>query len=177
MPVYLNLRSLLLLVFGAQLLIACAPTYTTSQRSPAPVVDGGGQARPAEPPYTPAETPAPQRGSVMAAPTTGSSAVVALLDRADQQYRGGELDASASSLERALRIEPRNPLLWHRLAKVRLEQGQPDQAVQMAAKSNSLAGGNSRLQASNWRLIATARQAQGDTTGARNAEQKARQFE
>ena len=179
MCVFPKLHTFILIAVAVQLLSACAPTYTTSQRYPAPVIDGAGQPPPAESPYPPAETypTAPQRDAVTSAPATGSSAVVALLDRADQQHRGGDLDAAAASLERALRIEPRNALLWHRLARVRLEQGQPDQTVQLAAKSNSLAGGDTRLQASNWRLIASARKAQGDTAGARNAEQKARHFE
>jgi tetratricopeptide (TPR) repeat protein len=117
------------------------------------------------------------RGSVSAPAPAGSPAVIALLDRADQQYQARDLDAAAASLERALRIEPRNPGLWHRLAAVRLEQGQYGQAAQMAGKSNSLAGGDTRLQARNWRLIAAARRAQGDAQGARAAEDRAGRLE
>lgn len=175
----------LLVAAMVSLLTACAGN-TVSQRVPPPVVDRGMPPPPPDAPYSPAETypseqpepPAPESSRVIPAqPSTGSSAVVALLERADQQYQTRDLDAAASSLERALRIEPRNPALWHRLAKVRLAQDQPGQALQMAAKSNSLAAGDRRLQASNWRLIAAARRAQGDDSAARAAEQKALQFD
>lgn len=102
-----------------------------------------------------------------------SNAVVALLERADQQTRAGESDAAAASLERALRIEPRNAGLWSRLATIRLEQGQPEQAEQLALKSNSLSPHDAGLQARNWDTVARARWARNDGTGARAAEAKA----
>jgi len=71
--------------------------------------------------------------------------------------------------ERALRIEPRNPRLWQELARVRLKQGDYAQAESVAARSSSWAGGDNRLRAENWRLIAQAREARGDAEGARAA--------
>jgi hypothetical protein len=47
-----------------------------------------------------------------------------LLDTAEQRASAGHLDSAAATLERALRLEPQNPLLWHRLARLRLQQGQ-----------------------------------------------------
>ena len=41
------------------------------------------------------------------------------------------------ALERALRIEPRNPSLWHELAGVRLLEGHYEQADSLAQRSNS----------------------------------------
>jgi Tfp pilus assembly protein PilF len=70
----------------------------------------------------------------------------------------GRLSSAAASLERALRIEPRNPRLWHELAKVRLQQGEYAQAESMAARSNAWAGNDSSLRAENQRLIEQARQ-------------------
>jgi tetratricopeptide (TPR) repeat protein len=119
----------------------------------------------------PAPPPVIRREAPVQPPS--NPAVLALLDRADQQYAARDLDAAAGSLERALRIEPRNPRLWHRLASVRLDQGQLDQAIQLAAKSTSLAGYDRGLQARNWRLIASARHAKGDPDGARAAEARA----
>lgn len=150
---------------------ACA-VYTTPESQP-PVVERVPAPAPRAP-SPPRAEPAPpvvRRDAVPPAPS--SPAVLALLDRADQHYAVRDLDAAAASLERALHIEPRNPRLWHRLAAVRLDQGQFDQAVQMAAKSNSLAGYDRGLQARNWRLIANARYATGDTEGARAAEARA----
>ena len=98
-----------------------------------------------------AESPAPRSGS----------AVVALLDSAGQQTRTGNLDSAAAALERALRLEPRNAEVWSRLAGIRLQQSQFDQAINLASKSNTLAGNNPTLVARNNRIIAQARQQLG----------------
>lgn len=102
-------------------------------------------------------------------PVSGNRAVVALLERARQEAGSGRRESAAASLERALRIEPRNPRLWHELARLRLTQGQYAQAVSLAQKSNSLAVRERTLQALNWHLIADARIAQGDPSGAAQA--------
>lgn len=51
-----------------------------------------------------------------------SKTVLALLDNAQQAARSGQLHNAESQLERALRIEPRNAVLWHYMAKLRLHQ-------------------------------------------------------
>lgn len=104
---------------------------------------------------------------------SANRAVIALLDRAETNTRAGQRDAAGAALERALRIEPRNPWLWHELAQVRLAQGQYAQAITLAKKSNSFGSGQRRLQAENWQLIAQARVAQGDTAGAELASRQA----
>jgi predicted Zn-dependent protease len=88
----------------------------------------------------------------------------------------GRLPNAAASLERALRIEPRNPRLWQELARVRLKQGEYAQAENVAARSNSWAGSDHALRAENWRLIAQAREARGDGDGARAALESAARF-
>jgi tetratricopeptide (TPR) repeat protein len=100
-------------------------------------------------------------------------AVVALLDQAQTDNESGRREAADSSLERALRIEPRNPWLWHQLAQLRLDQGQYAQAITMARKSNSFAGNLSGVQAANWQVIGQARVAQGDSAGAEDAFRRA----
>ncbi|MFO7639681.1 MAG: tetratricopeptide repeat protein, partial [bacterium] len=103
-----------------------------------------------------------------------SRPVLALLEQANQAARSGELTVAESRLERALRIEPRNAVLWYYLAKLRLHQGRLDQAAGLAAKSNSLdRAQNYQLQADNWRIIAHARQRAGDREGAETARQRA----
>lgn len=104
-----------------------------------------------------------------------NAAVTALLNKAKNQSAAGRMDEAGANLERAMRIEPRNPVLWHELARVRLEQGQYRQAENMAAKSNMLAGTNRYLQAQNWRIIGEARSRRGDLQGARKAFEKAEQ--
>ncbi len=98
-----------------------------------------------------------------------NKAVIALLDRAQTDNTAGQHEAAGASLERALRIEPRNPWLWHELAQVRLDEGQYAQAITLARKSNSFAAGQYRVQAENWQVIAKARVAQGDSAGAEQA--------
>lgn len=116
----------------------------------------------------------PASTQVRPAPQT-SRPVLALLEQANTAARDGELAVAEARLERALRIEPRNPVLWHYMAKLRLHQGRLDEAAGLAAKSNSLdREANRTLQADNWRIIAHARQRSGDEAGAREAQQRAR---
>src|SRR6266568_7642422 len=82
----------------------------------------------------PAPLPAP-------AARTENLAIAGLLDGARADAAAGRLANAAASLERALRIEPRNPRLWQELARVRLKQGDYAQAESTAARSNSWAGG------------------------------------
>ena len=79
------------------------------------------------------------------------------MESARTDAAAGKLPSAAASLERALRIEPRNPRLWHELAKVRLRQGDTAQAANLAARSNSFAGGDSALRAANQSIIEQAR--------------------
>jgi tetratricopeptide (TPR) repeat protein len=104
---------------------------------------------------------------------SGNTAVQALLNKAHGQAAAGRMDDAGANLERALRIEPRNPVLWQELARVRLDQGQYGQAENLAAKSNALAGSNRYLQAENWRIIGEARNRRGDLEGARAAFKRA----
>ncbi len=103
--------------------------------------------------------------------------VVGLATDAEAAARAGRPDQAAEQIERALRIEPRNPRLWHRLAEIRLSTGEYGQAVQLAAKSNSLAGSDRALRADNWHLIATAYELSGDVAGARRARDKASELQ
>jgi tetratricopeptide (TPR) repeat protein len=106
---------------------------------------------------------------------SSNPAVVALIDRAHGQSAAGELEQAGSSLERALRIEPRNALLWQELARVRLEQGLYRQAESLAAKSNGFAADNRTLRGENWRIIGQARSGLGDFRGAQAAFDRAEQ--
>lgn len=118
------------------------------------------------------------RGTVAPLPPVSSNrAVVALLERARQEADSNRRESAGASLERALRIEPRNAWLWHELARLRLTQGQYAQAVSLAQKSNSLAVRERTLQALNWHLIADARIAQGNPAGAAQARKLAEELQ
>lgn len=105
-----------------------------------------------------------------------SKTVLTLLDNARSAAKAGQLHTAESQLERALRIEPRNAVLWHYMAKLRLHQNRINEATGLAAKSNSLAGKNRKLLADNWRIIAHARHQLGDQSGALQAQEKIEQL-
>jgi tetratricopeptide (TPR) repeat protein len=163
------------------LLAACA-----APRQGAPVYDQSGRQVP-QPENIPQPEASPQSEAIPQAADPGSRVVLAapaparptavwrLLETARQQEGAGDHAAAAATLERALRIAPKDALLWHELASVRLTQGRWQLAEQMAAKSNNLARNEQQLIAANWRLIASARQSRGDSAGARRAREQAQQ--
>ena len=124
----------------------------------------GPEPQPAPAPEAPPAAPAPHKENV---------AIAGLMESARSASASGDLAGAAASLERALRIEPKNPRLWHELARVRLKQGQFAQAESVAARSNSWAGEDKGLRAENWRLIAESRRARGDEEGAKAAREAA----
>ena len=79
------------------------------------------------------------------------------MESARTDAAAGKLPSAAASLERALRIEPRNPRLWQQLARVRLQQGDYAQAESTALRSNSFAGSDAGLRAENQQIIEQAR--------------------
>ena len=138
-----------------------------------------GCATPERPQETPApgEPPIAQPPAVVPAPppvqVSQNIAVARLAEGARADSTQGEHAKAAASLERALRIEPRNPRLWQELARVRLQQRDYAQAESVATRSNSWAGSDNSVRAENWRIIAEARSARGDATGARAAMEQA----
>lgn len=107
--------------------------------------------------------------------TSGKPVVVALATDAQRAQRSGKYEQAALYLERALRIEPNDPWLWHHLAAVRFDQKRFQQALNLAAKSNALAGNDHALQRRNYEMIADAFGALGAQDKAAEARRKARQ--
>lgn len=103
-------------------------------------------------------------------------AVVALLSQADKNYKAGKYGLAVATIERALRIEPRNATLVYKLASVRLRQSKPRLAEDLAKKASLLAGNNSMIKQRSWLLIAEARRLQGNLLGAKEAKQKAANY-
>ena len=103
----------------------------------------------------------------------GNAAVVALLESAREAEKARQYGRAAAALERALKVEPRNPWLWHRLAAIRYRQGRHPEAEALSRRSMSLSPGDLKLESRNWRIIAAARHGQGDEEGARAALRRA----
>lgn len=110
-------------------------------------------------------------------PVSENPAVLTLMEQARADAAQNKLQSATATIERALRIEPRNPRLWQELARLHLTLGDHAQAESFAARSNTWAGGDRALGAANWRLIATAREARGDTAGAQAAAARAVELE
>ena len=102
-----------------------------------------------------------------------SPAAASLVSIAQGQERSGQYGLAAQTLERALSIEPRNPLVWLVLGRESLDAHSPAQAYGMARKALYLADGDPGVQASAWGLIAASLRAQGENQAAVAAEQKA----
>ncbi len=139
----------------AMVVAGCATTRLPPSRpAPAPAPP---PVKPPAPPPSGARTHPYRPPKVARARPQPARAVRVLLERAEDQRRAGDLTAAANTLERALRIDPRNARVWNRLAHVRLAQGRYRQAVGLAAKSKALAGDDAALKADNQRIIARVR--------------------
>lgn len=132
---------------------------------------GGGPSIP-EPPPVPVpgsseptiEAPPPTqvpRERPRAAPAALGPASKALVSQAEAQRKRGDLPGASVSIERALRIEPSNPLLWIEMGRLRMDQRNFSQAEAMGRKAVAMAPGDSQTQSSAWALIADALKARG----------------
>ncbi|MBV8782623.1 MAG: tetratricopeptide repeat protein [Gammaproteobacteria bacterium] len=158
-----------LLLLGTLLLGGC-----TLLRPPAPQPTPPGPAAPTVP-APGAAVPAPPAGRPTPAPRTFhlSAAAGALVSQSHTQSQSGDFGGATATLERALRIDPDNPLLWIELGRLQLAQGHAPQADAMGHKALALATGDGTAQASAWHLVADALRARGRNGEAAAAEQKA----
>ena len=182
----------LLLLLGVS---GCA--FTPFHSAPAGAPGGGAGQAPEQPPgsgpvvtspetgttapaaepgtVTPAPTPLP-RERPRTAPATLSPASKALVGQAQAQRKKGDLPGATVSLERALRIEPNNPLLWIEMGRLRMDQHNFPQAESMGRKALSMAVGDNRTQSAAWQLIADALKARGRNPQAQEAQERAREL-
>jgi len=81
--------------------------------------------------------------------------ILNLMTLADQQYFDNRVDDAIVTLERAIRIRPRYPEIWSRMAYIYAQLGKQDQAYQYAQRSNSYINLNPQLKSFNDELIAS----------------------
>ena len=93
-------------------------------------------------------------------------AVAELSTAALQAEQGGDLDRAAVLLERAMRIEPRDPELLQQMAEVRLGQSQWEQAEAHARRSFDVGPRVGEICQRNWRTIALAQERLGQPDAA-----------
>jgi len=157
--------AMVLLLTGCPSLRAPPPTFPESSRGSA----GTAQPPPAAATQAPPEVPSrPPPKQYRLGPA--SSALVA---QAHKQMTSGDLGLAAATIERAMRIEPDNPLLWIELGRIRYTAGDAGQADSMGRKALALATGDPQAQSSAWHLIADALRALGRNGEAAEAERRA----
>lgn len=154
---------LLLVLLGLAACAARAPLSAATPPGGTPSASASGSA----------QAPTPARPAPAAQPPRMGAAASALLAQARAQQSQGELVAAGVTLERALRIEPDNPLLWVELGRLQLRQANAAQADAMGRKALALAGSDGEVQASAWRLIADALRARDRNAEAAEAERRA----
>ena len=102
-----------------------------------------------------------------------SLASVALITEANNHSDAGDLESAVVAIERALRIDSRNPTLIYKLAQLRLKQEKPRLAEDLAKKAALLSATNRALKKQSWLLISEARKKQSNFYGAKEAKLKA----
>lgn len=164
---FLAVTATLLVVTGC----AVQPYERPPQQPPATSEPPPVETQPGSPPTT-VEEPQPLPEPASREPELGPASR-ALVGQAQKQIAAKNYAVAASSIERALRIEPGNPLLWIELAKVRQAEGNYVQAENLARKAISMSVQAPKTQAQAWQLVAETYRARGKNIEAQQADAKA----
>jgi tetratricopeptide (TPR) repeat protein len=121
----------------------------------------------------PTPTPLPRERPKSPAATLGPASK-ALVSQAEAQRKKGDLPGATVTMERALRIEPNNPLLWIEMGRLRMDQRNYAQAEGMGRKALSMSVGDDRTQSQAWQLIADSLRARGRNPEAQQAADRAK---
>jgi len=122
-------------------------------KAPEPPIPAPVPAAPALPPTPVEHTPPPP------VPTREyqlGAAARALVSQAHSQIARGDLPSASATVDRALRIEPSNPLLWIERGRIRLAENDPHQAESCGRKALALATGDKSARMQAGHLIADA---------------------
>src|ERR1700688_2238001 len=153
-------------ILAASLILGACSLMAPSRTSPQPTLPpASSQSAPPPSPYQPPAHPQQPARENHLSPATHS-----LVTQARNQVAHGDLPAASSTLDRALRIEPNNPLLWIELGRLRLAENDAHQAEGCARKALALASGDRATQAQSGRLLADALRAQSRNQEARDVE-------
>jgi tetratricopeptide (TPR) repeat protein len=177
-------RLFLLVVVGCQL-SGCAmfrapiETPEGAPVHPAPDSTTAAATRPnPAAPDTAVPAPAPAPPPVTAPPAATrqfhlGAAATTLVAQAHRQAAGGDPQLAISSIERALRIEPDNPLLWIELGEIHETAGHFEQAGGIGHKALQLSTGDPHAQSASWHLIADSLKARNRNGEAAEAQRRA----
>jgi tetratricopeptide (TPR) repeat protein len=146
-------------LFALMLLVAC------SSQSPAPVEDREVNAR--------VRAPASKESEGVQVYSLQNPAVIQLTAQAKSAESAGNLDQASGYLERALRIQPRDPQLLQHMAEIKLQKEDYQQALNFAVRSYDTGPRVGEICSRNWRTISVAREHLNDANGASDAEARA----
>ncbi|MFT5351748.1 MAG: tetratricopeptide (TPR) repeat protein [Planctomycetota bacterium] len=182
----MNRKYIIILIFSSILLLQACASNTKQLSAPVPVEDrsvvknqSGTEKKPELPDLDAQKKEGAlfNRSEKIRENTNKQPMVVALLADAEENLKSGNKAGAAATLERALRLEAKNAMLWHQLGLVRFEQKNWQQAINLAKKSNSLAAGDYTLQIANWKLIEQSSASAGDRNAAKLAADMAMKLE
>ena len=140
------------MALAAAVLLGGCPAPSQRPQPPGNPFPGPQPSEPQTPP-PPRAPPAPRENHL-------SPATRSLVTQSRTLASRGDLDGASSTLDRALRIEPNNPLLWIELGRLRLAESDAHQAESCGRKALALASGDRGTQAQAGRLLADALRAQ-----------------
>lgn len=150
----------------ARLPLAFLPLFLAAcATSPAPVDERVADTR--------VRQPAQQESAGVQVFPLENPAVTTLLADASSAESDGHYEQAAVLLERALRIQPRNPEVLQNMAEVQLQMRDWEQALNFAVRSYDLGPRVGEICARNWRTISVSREYLGDHGGSVEAEQRA----
>ena len=127
-------RLLFVVLFG---LSACAELPLNTSTDPA----AGGSAS------------APQEEAEAETKSGSAEAVQELVTSSRTSRASGDYAHALADIERAIRIEPRNPYLWLELGEIHLSRDDSQQAAAMARKAVSVAGADDAAKAAAEELL------------------------
>jgi Flp pilus assembly protein TadD len=133
----------------------------SSESNPSPGSPSSGS-QPANPssPGAPSAGAPTQRAPLPPRENHLSPATRSLVTQARTLMSRGDFDGASSTLDRALRIEPNNPLVWTELGRLRLAESDAHQAESCGRKALALASGDPAAQRQAGQLLADALRAQ-----------------
>jgi cytochrome c-type biogenesis protein CcmH/NrfG len=134
--------------------------------------------RPAQPESLPQQRLPSSRphSSTPKSQASNNPVVVSLLSSASQFEAQGNLGRAVASIERGLRIAPKDAHLWEHLARIRLQQNRTHQAILLSANKFVFPPAKRIDFFDNWLVIAEALKRQGDLNGAVDAKEKAARY-
>ncbi|HMH87066.1 MAG TPA: hypothetical protein VK523_00380 [Steroidobacteraceae bacterium] len=140
-----------LMLAGCPASLRTSPSPEVSTRPPSASPNAP---TPELPPVVPRPAPAPREFRL-------SPATQSLVAQAHTLQGRGDLLGASSTLDRALRIEPSNPLLWIELGRIRLVEGDAHQAEVCGRKALALASSDQRARSGAGHLLTDALRTQG----------------